>query len=349
MDSDVKEEGVEENVFVSENDVKTWNKGTVEVAKTFLKSLTFGWLSPLLRIGNSKNHLDPQDLCSIPLPSSCESDAAWDRFNHHWNSGANKNASLSKCLLNAFWVDFAYAGVFKLFHDCSQFVGPIILQKFIHYLRDDGATFSDGLWLAFAVTTSQTVMAFCMRHYSFKCNLTGLRMRAALMIAVHKKAMLLSNGEKNKLASGRIVNLVTIDTQRIQDLTTYLHAVWYSVIQISLSIYFLWGQLGISCMGGVAVIALSIPLNQFIAYKIGKVQKQLMAARDDRVEMTNEVLGCIKGIKLQAWEDSFEQRILRLRDIELKFLKNCMYIVLFVLSAIARCSRNLTNYNRLQL
>lgn len=50
------------------------------------------------------------------------------------------------------------------------------------------------------------------------------------------------------------------------------------------------------------------------------MQRELMAAKDKRVEVNSEVLGSMKIIKLQAWEESFENRVLALREIELKQL-----------------------------
>jgi ATP-binding cassette subfamily C (CFTR/MRP) protein 1 len=65
-------------------------------------------------------------------------------------------------------------------------------------------------------------------------------MRTAIVVMVYKKALVLSSEERERRKTGEIVNLMTVDAQRIQDLTTYLHAIWYSFLQISLSIYFLW-------------------------------------------------------------------------------------------------------------
>jgi ATP-binding cassette subfamily C (CFTR/MRP) protein 1 len=79
-------------------------------------------------------------------------------------------------------------------------------------------------------------------------------------------------------------------------------------------------QLGPSCLGGVAVIIIMVPVNKAIAAWMGRLQSRLMKARDHRVEINNEVLGNMKGIKLQAWEDSFQKRIMALRRIELKHL-----------------------------
>ncbi len=41
-----------------------------------------------------------------------------------------------------------------------------------------------------------------------------------------------------------ITNLVAIDDQRLQDLTTFLHALWYFFVQIFLSLWLLWKLLG---------------------------------------------------------------------------------------------------------
>lgn len=104
------------------------------------------------------------------------------------------------------------------------------------------------------------------------------------------------------------------------DITTYLHAMWYSVLQITLALYFLWKQLGPSCLGGVGVICIMIPVTKFIAQWMGGMQKKLMKAKDERVELNSEVLSGMKVIKFQAWEESFQARILALREVELQRL-----------------------------
>ena len=107
---------------------------------------------------------------------------------------------------------------------------------------------------------------------------------------------------------------------------------WYSFLQIGLSLYFLWQQLGQSCLGGLAVILVMIPLNKFIAGWMGRLQKSLMEARDTRVDVNNEVLSNMKIVKLQGWEKSFKTKILQLRDIELKHLFR--YVMANVLSIV---------------
>jgi ATP-binding cassette subfamily C (CFTR/MRP) protein 1 len=48
-----------------------------------------------------------------------------------------------------------------------------------------------------------------------------MRVRAGLVTAIYKKALVLSNDERAARASGDIVNLQSVDATRLQDLCTY--------------------------------------------------------------------------------------------------------------------------------
>ncbi len=47
-----------------------------------------------------------------------------------------------------------------------------------------------------------------------------MRVRTGLVTAIYQKALVLSNDERGK-ASGDIVNLMSVDASRLQDLCTY--------------------------------------------------------------------------------------------------------------------------------
>ena len=161
-----------------------------------------------------------------------------------------------------------------------------------------------------------------LRHYFYKCYICGLRIRTAVVIAIYRKSLVLSLKERHAHGGpGEIANLVGIDAQRLQDLMTYLHAVWYSFFQIGLAMYFLWGQVGPSCLAGVVVITILIPFTKTVAAWLGRIQKILMKARDERVALNNEILGAMKVIKIQAWEENFRQKLLELRNLELVRLR----------------------------
>lgn len=312
--------------------------------------LVFGWFGPLLELGNRKQSLDPEDLDELPLPTSCSTTDVTERFETYWNAERARAAeeqqasegespwriikkaptwisspSLVRALFFAFGADFMRAGALKLVHDMCIFVGPLVLNGLIHFLRDADAPMRTGLLLSLAVTISQLTMSFCLRHYFFICYMTGLRIRTSVVVSVYKKALVLASSERQTRSLGEITNLQSIDAQRMQDLTTYLHAIWYSFIQIGLALFLLFRQLGPSCLGGVVVILIMMPVTKYVAKMMGRMQKELMKAKDVRVDVNTEVLGSMKVIKLQAWEESFQKRIMELRDFELRQLLRYMF------------------------
>ena len=284
--------------------------------------LTFGWLTPLLEYGNSRKHLDPSDLSMAPLPEDCTTSVVTDIFEKFWahEIDSKKKPSLLRALYRSYGQEFITAGLLKLLHDCLAFVGPVVLHAMIFYLRDEDAPHSRGLALAATVGVSQMGMSLAVRHYFFKCYKTGLRIRTAVVLAVYKKALALSSGERQSRTSGEITNLMSIDAQRLQDITTYLHGIWYNCFQIFVALYFLWHQLGSSCLAGIATMIIVMPLTRTVAQGVAKLQKGLMKARDERVNINSEVLSSMKTVKIQAWEEPFYDRIMGSRSKELKAL-----------------------------
>uniref|UniRef100_A0A7S4AQQ3 P-loop containing nucleoside triphosphate hydrolase protein n=2 Tax=Pseudo-nitzschia australis TaxID=44445 RepID=A0A7S4AQQ3_9STRA len=296
--------------------------------------LTFGWMEPLMRLGNAKEKLDPEDIAKIPLPHDGRTDHLRKSFVQAWGEevskakarGGKSEPSLMMVLARAYGFDCIVGGfVLKFIHDSCVFVGPKVLNDMILFLESDEYPLSYGLSLALAVTASQLAMSFCLRHYFMKCYKFGLKIRTAIMVAVYQKALVLSAGERHNRSLGEITNLMSIDAQRLQELTTYLHAVWFSFYQIGLAMFLLWQQLGPSALAGLAVICIMIPVTKTIAKIMGRLQKKLMISKDERVDVNSEVLGAMKVVKLQAWEGPFIDRIMNLRDKELQDLQTYVY------------------------
>ena len=63
-----------------------------------------------------------------------------------------------------------------------------------------------------------------------------MRVRAGLVTAIYKKALVLSNDERGR-SSGDIVNLMSVDTVRLQDLCTYGLMVISAPIQVGWVIF----------------------------------------------------------------------------------------------------------------
>lgn len=254
----------------------------------------------------------------------------------------SKQASILPAICKTFGPTFLFGVLLKFFQDCLTFASPQVLRLIIKFVDDSTAvqTSENGeretsleqepLWrgILFAVLLfiTASIQTLFLAQYFQRMFLVGLRIRTAIIGAVYKKALLLSNSARKESTVGEIVNLMAVDAQRFMDLTAYINMIWSAPLQIALALYFLWDILGPSVLAGLAVMIILIPVNGFIANKIKTLQIRQMKNKDERVKLMNEILSGIKVLKLYAWEPSFEDQVLKIREKEVKVLKEAAYL-----------------------
>eukprot|EP01038_Epipyxis_sp_PR26KG_P012636 gene12636-16943_t len=292
---------------------------------SLLNSLTFSWMRPLLNTGNLKA-LELTDL--YPLSNRDKSNVVYNTFKKHWDEQLHqssneysKKPSLSKALFLSYGIPFCAAGFLKLIHDSCLFIGPLLLNKIINYLNNPSESKSIGLLYVLGLFVANFTMSLCLRQYFWWCYRVGMNLRSAVITSVFSKSLVMCSTAMSRRTTGEISNLMSVDSSRFQDLTPYLHAIWYSFFQIALALYFLWQQLGVSCLAGISVIIITIPITSQISKYMKKLQKSLSSIRDERIKLCNEVLSGMKVIKLQSWEKEFCSRLEDVRQKELKVFR----------------------------
>ena len=124
----------------------------------------------------------------------------------------------------------------------------------------------------------------------------------------------------NGTHSGEIINLMSVDTNKILEVSCYLIYIWTTPLQICICIGFLLSVLGWPALAGVALMVLMIPVGGTMAKIIAKKQKQLMKSTDQRIHSMNELLNGIRLVKFYAWETNFLSKIDANREKELSNL-----------------------------
>ncbi|XP_059804131.1 ATP-binding cassette sub-family C member 3 isoform X2 [Hypanus sabinus] len=242
------------------------------------------------------------------------------------NKAQQKKPSFLLALCKTFAPYFLVGSALKFCQDLLSFVNPQLLNVLISFIKNPEARTWWGYGIAilmFIATALQTLLLHQHFHY---CFVTGMRLRTAIVGAIYRKSLIITNSAKRSSTVGEIVNLMSVDAQRFMDLTAFLNMLWSAPLQICLALYFLWQYLGPSVLAGVAVMILLIPFNAMIAVKSRSFQVQQMQYKDLRIKQMNEILNGIKVLKLYAWEASFEEKILSIREKELKILKKAAYL-----------------------
>ncbi|XP_060624168.2 ATP-binding cassette sub-family C member 2 [Anolis sagrei] len=215
---------------------------------------------------------------------------------------------------------------YKLMHDILVFVSPQLLKLMINFVSDPNAYLWHGYLYALLMFLAALVQSICLQQYFQLCFKLGMSVRTALMAAIYKKALTVSNATRKESTIGETVNLMSADAQRFMDFTNFVHQLWSAPVQIVLSILFLWLELGPSVLAGVGVMVLLIPINAVLVAKARAIQVKNMNYKDDRMKIMNEIFNGIKILKLFSWEPSFQKRVEKIRNQELRGLLHFSYL-----------------------
>ncbi|KMY89972.1 multidrug resistance-associated protein 1 isoform X14 [Drosophila simulans] len=329
-----------------------------ELSASFLSRITYQWFDKMALKGY-RNPLEEKDLWDLRPQDSCSE--VMPIFAHHWNQNVRKNyknkarvepkaqfsngnvtfenphgekngrkkgmASIMPPIYKSFGGVFLFGALMKLFTDTLTFAQPQVLSLIISFVEAQEAEPEwKGILYAVLLFVLAAAQTFILGQYFHRMFIVGLRIRTALINAIYRKALRISNSTKKESTVGEIVNLMAVDAQRFMELTTYLNMIWSAPLQIGLALYFLWQQLGPSVLAGLAVMIILIPVNGVIASRIKTYQIRQMKYKDERVKLMNEVLSGIKVLKLYAWEPSFEKQVLDIRDKEIATLRSTAYL-----------------------
>ena len=287
--------------------------------------ISFNWMAPLMKKGFYQ-YISEIDLPFLPKSLKSENTSA--SFYHYWNN--QTSPSLVMALSKAFGAPFLLGGVFKALQDLLAFVQPQLLRLLIRFVNDYSQSVKDGeplpltrgLMIAGAMFVVSVTQTACLHQYFQRAFDFGMSIKSSLTSVVYDKSLVLSNETKQASNTGDIVNLMSVDVQRLQDLVQNLQIVWSGPFQIVLCLYSLHGLLGNSMWAGVFIMVIMIPLNAVIAKYQKKLQKTQMKFKDERSRLISEILNNMKSLKLYGWEAPYLQRLNHVRnDKELTNLK----------------------------
>ncbi len=302
-----------------------------DVANIF-SILTFSWMTPLMKKGHEQ-YLTEEDLPR--LPHSFESSYIQSYFEKKWDKQLNKTSpSLALALLQAFGPSMLLGGFFKAVQDVLQFSQPQMLKFLIQFVTEynDGAEqpLVKGFMIVVGMFSISVIQTAFLHQYFLKCFNVGMNLKSSLTATIYKKSLLLSNEERGNKATGDIVNLMSVDTQRLQDLTQFGSILWSGPFQIILCLVSLYQLLGNSMWVGVFIMIIMIPLNSIIMRYLKKLQKIQMKNKDERSRVISEILNNIKSLKLYGWEIPYKEKLNDVRNNkELKNLKKMGVVTAF--------------------
>uniref|UniRef100_A0A8C3D6H7 ABC-type glutathione-S-conjugate transporter n=1 Tax=Cairina moschata TaxID=8855 RepID=A0A8C3D6H7_CAIMO len=215
---------------------------------------------------------------------------------------------------------FCISGISSVRHG---FINILLLScsLFLEFIEDQEAPSWHGYFYAFIMVLLACLQTMFEQRYMYMCLVLGLKLKTVVTGLVYRKILIMSNASRKAVTVGEIVNLISVDVQKLMDLIIYFNGTWLAPIRIIICFVFLWQLLGPSALTSIAVFLFLLPLNFMITKKRSHFQVHFMKHKDERAKLTNAILSDIKVIKLYGWEKTFMEKVLGIRKQELKALK----------------------------
>ncbi|ODV66026.1 hypothetical protein HYPBUDRAFT_142150 [Hyphopichia burtonii NRRL Y-1933] len=279
-----------------------------------ISEITFGYIQPLIKQTYQENELEIESLPE--LPENISAKVACDLLTKNWETS---NGSLIKALLKSFGLIMFKTCFFSFSETAVQFIQPFVLQKLIQffasYLNESphppliiGYFY---ISLMFILSISKFILFNQAYKYEYQ---VSFLVDSSLTSLIYNKSMRLSSELKSIKSTGSIINNITMDIGIIQSFLQNLQNYLEAPIAVVLILLCLHKIIGKAVWGALLAAVVSIPGAIIINSSFTSTVKKWLAAKDERVSLTNEILTTIKSIKLYSWEKPLLERLRHIRN-----------------------------------
>uniref|UniRef100_A0A673LMQ9 Multidrug resistance-associated protein 4 n=1 Tax=Sinocyclocheilus rhinocerous TaxID=307959 RepID=A0A673LMQ9_9TELE len=247
--------------------IKKDAKSNPSATANLFSQIFFCWLNPLFRIG-SKRRLEEDDMYKV-LPED-GSKRLGEELQSYWDHEVEeatkelRTPKLTKAIIRCYWRSYAVLGVFTLIEEVIKVIQPVFLGKLIQYFErnepDNMAALYEAYGYAAGVSLSTLGLALLHHLYFYHVQRAGMKIRIAMCHMIYRKALCLSATAMGQTTTGQIVNLLSNDVSKFDEVTIFLHFLWVGPLQAAAVIGLLWQEIGASCLAGMAVLIFLMPL-----------------------------------------------------------------------------------------
>uniref|UniRef100_A0A674CYD4 ATP binding cassette subfamily C member 12 n=1 Tax=Salmo trutta TaxID=8032 RepID=A0A674CYD4_SALTR len=278
----------------------------------FFSFASFAWMTPMMW-SLFRNRLDKS---SLSLSSHDGADTNGKRFERLWEEEVAK-VGLEKASLG---------GVFMRFQRTRLLVAflAVLVYEILNYAEAPGtSTLVHGVGLCVALFISEFSKAF-FASLLWAVNLrTAIRVKSSFSIIAFQK--IISLRSISNISVGEMINVLTSDGYRMFEAVLFGTFLLCIPVLLTVCIIYACYTLGYTALIGVSVYLVFIPVQFTMARLIQRFRRKAVSVTDTRVRTMNEVLTCIKLIKMYAWETSFEKKITDIRKKEKQLLELAGY------------------------
>ncbi|XP_007244903.3 ATP-binding cassette sub-family C member 12 isoform X2 [Astyanax mexicanus] len=292
----------------------------------FFSFTSFAWMTPMMW----KLFRNRLDFDSLSLSPHDGAHTNGERFKRLWEEEVERKgpekASLGSIVMRFQQTRLIVSFFISVLFTFAVFIGPsILVYEILQYAEEPGSStllYGVGLCVALFVTEfSKAIFASLLWAVNLR---TAIRLKGAFsMLAFYK---IISLQTLHGVTVGEMINVLTSDGYRMFEAVLFGTFLLCIPVLLIVCIVYSCFILGSTALIGVGTYLVFIPIQFFVARLINVLRRRAVSVTDNRVRTMNEVLTCIKLIKMYAWEESFEKKITDIRKKEKLILEKAGYV-----------------------
>ncbi|XP_071842956.1 ATP-binding cassette sub-family C member 8-like [Apostichopus japonicus] len=310
------------------------------------------WLFPLLKEAR-KRTLTSDDVGSIAARSRTlrvhlRMRDDFGKFKQKEAGETNRSPPLWRVALIQCYRTIIISGIMKLLADALTFVQPIGIKKIILYATNGDVTdnqlaaqsnatkstyfisvdeyFQNAYVLVIVMFVAQLAQSILSSWPAYINRIQCSHVVSGIQTLIFEKMLFLPKYviDDGTLTIGEIANHLTVDLANLGNLAVNIHNVWSVPLKLMISIFLLYGELGASCLPGMVLAVLFLPVQYQFSRIVAHFKRKKLKFSDKRLKRFGEMLSAIRFLKMCGCEESFCKSIAEIRRNE------CWQLLMFL-------------------
>lgn len=292
----------------------------------------FSWVNEMMEKGNHST-LNDDDLLELPTDNRAKFTLGLYRLQRKSAMAWNLLSCFKASLFTQFWYCLGWSVL--------MFGPPYFLNKIIKFIENGDHEMNEPVSSAFIYVVglflTSSGQSLCYQQALYIGRTLGIRIQSIVIGEVYDKSLRRRDESGGTADEGltskpkvNVNNLLSVDAQKMGELTAYIFYIYCFPIQITICIWSLYKLLGHASLWGVFVICISQPLTYWLSRQFQKIQHEAMGCTDKRIRLMDELLSAIRIIKFFAWEKQFRERVNEARSQELKVVRSRLYMFMMM-------------------
>ncbi|KAL3196873.1 hypothetical protein MRX96_014967 [Rhipicephalus microplus] len=299
---------------------------------SFPSRMTFQWMNSLI-VKGFRTTLSQDDIPALAEdmdPAACS-----DMLQRHWRPevktggpGEGKTLVHRRSLLFSLVKAFAgpliqIAALETIF--CATMFLPIYLMDVLIQFGGSREPKWKGYLYAVLMAVASMVVNLLYSQVYYLSSVLALRVKTSLIAFLYRKVLMAWSTGGEQRSAGEVINSITLDSDKVYQAVLFAGELWGAPLRLLITMAMLWQYLGPSCLVAVAVVLVVLFASFFFARRVQVVQTAQMEKKDRRVKYVHELFSGIKILKLYAWEEPFQQRVVDVRKSEMEMLRKIAF------------------------